>query len=348
MRKIKYLLLLIIEILIVRSSIFAQYRIDTLGGDFLQKSIEMPDDYEGKVNITLIRKTSGVGSWDAVLYIHGFNDYFFQTETADFFTEEGFNFYAVDLRKYGRSWQKHQKRGNVRKLSEYFADIDSAIYHIKSEGNRSLLLLGHSTGGLIASLYLDQLDRQQSPDTAFIKGMILNSPFLDMNMTWIKEKIGVPIIAATGIITPNWRIPLKDEGMYGKSLHQKYKGEWDYDLKWKPLNLPITAGWVKAIYAGHRKIKKGLHISQPILVLHATQSVYHTKWNDEMKTGDAVLDVNDINKYASKLGNNVEIAAIQDGIHDLALSQTKARGYYYKEIDQWIKKNIKIPSLFEY
>ncbi len=36
----------------------------------------------------------------AVLYIHGFIDYFFQTEMAEQFNQHGYDFYALDLRKY--------------------------------------------------------------------------------------------------------------------------------------------------------------------------------------------------------------------------------------------------------
>ena len=39
----------------------------------------------------------------AVLALHGFTDYFFNTELADHFAARGFAFYALDLRKCGRS-----------------------------------------------------------------------------------------------------------------------------------------------------------------------------------------------------------------------------------------------------
>jgi len=44
----------------------------------------------------------------AVLYVHGFTDYFFQTGLADFFAARGLRFYALDLRKCGRA---HVHRG---------------------------------------------------------------------------------------------------------------------------------------------------------------------------------------------------------------------------------------------
>ena len=38
-----------------------------------------------------------------VLYVHGWSDYFFQKRLARFWTDQGARFYALDLRKYGRS-----------------------------------------------------------------------------------------------------------------------------------------------------------------------------------------------------------------------------------------------------
>lgn len=39
----------------------------------------------------------------ALLYVHGWNDYFFQTHLADYWNRRGFDFYAIDLRRYGRN-----------------------------------------------------------------------------------------------------------------------------------------------------------------------------------------------------------------------------------------------------
>lgn len=65
--------------------------------------LPMPDDYEGKVIATLLRADSTAPSDRAVLYLHGYIDYFFQTHMAERFAGEEWNFYALDLRKYGRS-----------------------------------------------------------------------------------------------------------------------------------------------------------------------------------------------------------------------------------------------------
>jgi alpha-beta hydrolase superfamily lysophospholipase len=89
-----------------------------------------------------------------VLYIHGFVDYFFQTHLAEFFTARGYDFYALDLRKYGRSLLAHQTPNFCTDIAEYYTEIDEAVRIIReADGHDTLLVNGHSTGGLIAALW---------------------------------------------------------------------------------------------------------------------------------------------------------------------------------------------------
>jgi alpha-beta hydrolase superfamily lysophospholipase len=53
---------------------------------------------------TLISSNRNLGD-AGVLYLHGYNDYF-HTHVAEKFNENNFDFYALDLRKYGRSLLK--------------------------------------------------------------------------------------------------------------------------------------------------------------------------------------------------------------------------------------------------
>jgi len=92
---------------------------------------------------TLLRKVP-TGSSRAVLYLHGWNDYFFQTHLADYVAELGFDFYALDLRRYGRSLRNGHLRGFIADLDEYTAELDAASDVIGAE-HSSLVLMGHST-----------------------------------------------------------------------------------------------------------------------------------------------------------------------------------------------------------
>ncbi len=82
---------------------------DILGDNFQMRYVDQGKDYCGNVRSTIIRNRPVVPSRRGILYVHGYNDYFFQKEMAERFVDSCINFYAVDLRKYGRSIMPGQK-----------------------------------------------------------------------------------------------------------------------------------------------------------------------------------------------------------------------------------------------
>jgi alpha-beta hydrolase superfamily lysophospholipase len=59
---------------------------------------------------------------------------------------EGYAFYALDLRKHGRSLRPHQHPNFCKNIAEYYPEITRSIDVIGAP----VLLAGHSTGGLVA------------------------------------------------------------------------------------------------------------------------------------------------------------------------------------------------------
>ena len=340
MKKIRFSRYLAVVVLlwIARGAFFAAalYAPDRLGDGFESRTLVMPDDYSGRVVTTLVRSLSPCGDVHrAILYVHGYNDYFFQKSMARTFTDSCFNFYAVDLRKYGRSLLPGQTPFEVRDLQEYFADIDTALTLIRQEGNREIVLMGHSTGGLITSLYCEA-----HRDSLPVQGLILNSPFLDMNMSGFYEKVLVPLVSSWGRCFKHTKISQGNSTAYAESLLKEYHGEWEYDtnLKFK-VSPPVTAAWVRAIHRGHNQVHKGLHIPCPILLMYSSQSVQGDKWTPQHQSGDAVLDVKDIARYGRTLGPRVTEFEVQEGLHDLVLSKPAARQSVYTEIFRWLRSN---------
>ena len=93
----------------------------------MAETIGLPPDDEGSVVATLVsRRAREARPTRAVLHVHGFADYFFQTEYAEWWLDRGYDFYALDLRKYGRSIRPHQTPTYVTDLRDYFAEIDLA------------------------------------------------------------------------------------------------------------------------------------------------------------------------------------------------------------------------------
>ena len=99
---------------------------DVLNG-FTRETIDLNDDYEGKACAVLVSKKAKSYTKKAVLYIHGFADYFFNDILADVYNNEGYNFYALDLRKYGRSLMDHQHPNFCKDMSEYFEEMDMTL-----------------------------------------------------------------------------------------------------------------------------------------------------------------------------------------------------------------------------
>jgi len=310
------------------------YQPDYLGNGFEYTIINQPDDYEGQVVATVIRKQCSLPTTKAVLYVHGFNDYFFQSEMAQQVNEKGFHFYALDLRKYGRSTLPHQKSNTMRSLTEYFADLDEALDIIQQEGNEQVLLSGHSTGGLLVTLYAAERIGKEKFEAVFC-----NSPFYDMNMPQYQKMLLIPFVAFIGKFFPNVLVPGKFSEYYGYSLHKEQKGEWEYNLNWKPHSIPsVNAGWINAIHQGHLVMKRGITIAKQILIMHSKKSIYSKKWSPSYFEGDAILNVNDIKKGAQKiLASKLTIVEIEGGMHDLILSPIQVREKVYATLFEWLK-----------
>ncbi|MBO9625314.1 MAG: alpha/beta hydrolase, partial [Microbacterium sp.] len=108
---------------------------DVLGEEFEQLTLDLGEDDEGPVVATLVRALPRpIGWWDRllgrtrplddvdVLYVHGWSDYFFQKRLARFWTARGARFFALDLRKYGRSLRTGQTPGFITDLATYDED----------------------------------------------------------------------------------------------------------------------------------------------------------------------------------------------------------------------------------
>jgi alpha-beta hydrolase superfamily lysophospholipase len=306
---------------------------DVLGPGY--EAIELPlgEDSEGEVVATLVRRRRTDPCRRAVLYVHGFIDYFFQKHLADFYVERGFDFYALDLRKYGRSLRPHQTPNFVHSLTDYFPEIDEAVRIAREEDGHDVLLLnGHSTGGLVAALYADRVKGR-----GLVDGLFLNSPFLDINEPLVMRKLGAGLARVLGRRFPAARLPAGVSDLYPRSIHRDHDGEWEFDLEWKPLlGFPVRAAWLAAVRRGQLRAHAGLGIDVPVLVMASDRSVRPKPGVADLSSADAVLDVEHMARWAPRLGRHVTLVRIQGGLHDLVLSAKPAREQVFTELDRWI------------
>lgn len=297
-------------------------------------TLELPDDYEGRNRATLVRLPSVQQSSSAVIYIHGYLDYYFQYHMGEYFAGQGRNFYALDLRKYGRSWMRHQHFNYCRRMEEYFPEIDAAVDFAIAEGNSDITLMGHSTGGLLSALYCAEGNKK-----GLINRLILNSPFLEFNVGWFVRDIAIPVAGALSLIFPYATTRSILSANYFKSLHSSQYGEWDFDKELKPEKAPrIYLAWLRAVRLAQKEVKRGLNIPIPILVMFSDKSSYHKRWNEEAKVSDTILNVEHIMTYGARLGDNVTLEEIADGMHDLVLSRAEIREKVLTSMEYFIEK----------
>lgn len=308
--------------------------LDLLGAPYRRRTIELEPDAEGPVTATLVWRHAERPGGTAVLYVHGFNDYFFQTHLADFYVERGLHFYALDLRKYGRSLLAHQTPNFCTDLTEYYPELDEAVRIIREEhGHDRLLVNAHSTGGLITPLWAH--DRQEA---GLVDGMFLNSPFFDLNVPALMRRVGTPVTTRAALRYPYRALPLGVHDAYGASLHHSRNGEWDFDLAWKPLaGFPIRLGWLRAIRLGQHRLHRGLDIAAPVLVAASTRSYKRARWTEAAQRADSVLDVAHMVKWAPRVGPATTVVRVADGLHDLTLSVEASRKDLFIALDGWLR-----------
>ncbi|WP_151082359.1 alpha/beta hydrolase [Nocardioides cynanchi] len=302
---------------------------DVLGAPYTLETIALPDDDEGAVVASLVHRPADVPSSRAVLHVHGFADYFFQTAYAEWWTARGYDFYALDLRKYGRSLLPHQTPNFTTDLHDYFPELDEAWERVHGD-HPDVVLSGHSTGGLTVSLWA--ADRRTPA-----AGAVLNAPWLDLQGSAVLRHVVTPLVTGLARRTPKRPIPRTVTGFYARSLHRDHDGEWDFDLAWKPIeSWPAYAGWLAAVRRGHAELHRGLDLPFPVLVLSSAASASPAEMGEDVHVHDIVLDVEQIRRWSPALGRHVTYVGIPHARHDVFLSREAPRTEAFAELDGWL------------
>ena len=134
------------------------------------------------------------------LVIHGYADHGGRyAELAEILRGQGFSVLCVDLRGHGRS---SGARGFVDSFDDYLEDLESALAALASEaGERPVLLVGHSNGGLVALREI--ADPFRCPK--IIKAAVISSPFLELKKKEPAVKIMLAKVASR--VLPKLALP---------------------------------------------------------------------------------------------------------------------------------------------
>ncbi len=261
--------------------------------------------------------------------MHGYNDYFFQRHLAEYLSSLGLAFYAVDLRRAGRSLREGEIPHFTRDLAEFGDDLSDAAETIAAlHPDLPLLLHAHSTGALTAALWAN--DRPASS----LAGLILDSPFFAAPTTRGQRVASgaVPVLARA---RPEMVVK-RHPSIYARHLLRATGGRWDFDTAWKtPEGQPVRAAWLAAVQRGQARVRDGLRIEVPVLVARAHASGPDSEDNPMIDVQDTVVDVAEIARLAPRLGPRVTTAVIEGGVHELSLSSPVPRAAYFDAVRVW-------------
>jgi alpha-beta hydrolase superfamily lysophospholipase len=319
------------------------WRPDPLDG-YRQHVFELGDDPDGQGAAAAVlvrrepREDEAAPVTGAVLYVHGFADYFFQTDLADFFAARGLAFYALDVRKSGRARRPGQTAHYVSDLALYDDELERALAAVREEHPEvPVLLAAHSTGGLILPLWLDR--RRKAGSVAPIAGLVLNSPWFDLQGSPSRRGMLTQALRVGARLSPH-RVLSLPPSPYGGTLHTGGTGEWDFDLELKPLEgFPVTFGWLNAIRRGHAVLHRGLDIGVPSLVLRSDRTLYSNTYSELSERADLVLDVTQIARWAGCLGGETTVVPVEGAKHDVFLSLPEVRKQAYAVLGAWLDQH---------
>lgn len=289
---------------------------------------------------TLVRRTPGaseavVSDGDlrgVFLHVHGYNDYFFQEHLARAVEDAGYAFFAVDLRGAGRSWRPGQVPHFVEDLREPATDLSVAVAAVRGlHPGLPVVVHAHSTSGLVASLWAHAHRRRR-----LVEALVLDSPFLDLNSSWLNRTIATRVLDAVGPWSP-LAVLSTAPSAYAAHLLAANGGRWEFDPTLKrPEGLPVRAGWLRAVRQGQARLARGLDVACPVLVARSAASGPDDVDNPLLDAQDTVLDVAQIERLAPRIGADVTVRSIEGGVHDLTLSADSPRLAYLDAVLGWL------------
>ncbi|WP_313813940.1 alpha/beta hydrolase [Glutamicibacter sp.] len=326
------------------SATFWTWGADVLGEGFTRRSMMMKDGFSAtlvryKPKRTFRQQRSAPLRSVSLLYVHGWSDYFFQRELAQVIAAAGVNFYALDLRHYGRNLPIDAASGRstipspgfTTSLDDYSEEFDAAINLINKEHRGTkLVILGHSTGGLSAALYA-------AANPGKVHALALNSPWLEFQASELGRTALSRLMQAGSMLNPHLFLPSVDPGFYTRTVSSQFEGEWDYDMTWRPVNgFKITTGFINAVFAAQSTVSRGLGLQIPVMVMLSAKDYLLPRWDDSASRSDVALNVQAVAQRSLDLGNELYLVRLNDALHDVFLSAPEVRSTAYWELTSWL------------
>lgn len=330
---------------------------DELGEGFGTHFLEMGRDPDGEtpVRCALIRYLPATAEpaefyqRPAVLFVHGMTDYFFQRHVAEFFHQQGFAVYAIDLRKCGRAWREGQTWHHVTDQATYGEDLTIATSLI-TRSHASVTVVGHSTGGLNVTMWAARVRRNATdmPESGYVRlhrqiaGVVLNSPWIGLQFDALTMLVVTRVFPILAKFRPATLIPGGINPLYGKTLHVSQRGEWDYNLELKPLApRPKFVTWLVGVVREIRRFHTGGYpTGVPTVVLCSDTHRFTRRYSPSSHQADLILKPSQMREHAHLASPDVEIAVIPGAMHDVFLSAAPVRANALETTLEWLQRTV--------
>jgi alpha-beta hydrolase superfamily lysophospholipase len=268
----------------------------------------------------------------ALLYVHGWSDYFFNLELAHFAAARGYRFYALDLPEHGRSLAGGEMPGFVGSAEHYLESLDAAVAEVCADSGTRPVLMGHSTGGLAAALYAQRSGEQ-------LTGLVLSSPWLVAHGGAAAGRVLEAALRPASLRWPRQQLPLPSRGYFWRAVAKEAGGEWELREDLRPRNaFPVRVGWLHGVLQGQRLLRSGPRIELPSLLLASTTSDVGPVWRERMRERDAVLSIAPMRRAAAELCVQLDEALVEGGLHDVLLSPAPVRNEAYGRLGNWLEQ----------
>lgn len=249
------------------------------------------------------------GTKKIILLIHGIGEHSTRyTEWAEWFVENKYSVFTLDLRGHGKS---EGKRGHVPSLHHFLDDVEILRSHVLGMFPQiPLVLYGHSMGGNIILNYL--LERDQNFAAA-----IAGSPWIKIPFTIPAAKLALAKFANTvfpGLVQASGLVV--DHISRNKRVVEDYKND--------PLNHDkISARMFMDLYlSGIKMADKADTIKIPLLITHGTN--------------DQITSPNASEEFANNAGENVTLKLWEDAYHELHNEPNNKEVFDF--ILEWLKE----------
>lgn len=271
-----------------------------------------------------------------ILFVEGLSEFAEKTfELARDFNNMSCNFSVIDRYGQGKStrWPGMEKKQHSTGVDH---DIDDIVQYCRENipADEPVVLLGHSTGGLIALLALER-----EPD--MFKAMIGTAPLLGIKIMYTSQfedvlaRLPMPKSLKERYVPggTDWEprtapdATLKPEDFSSDPARNKLHDYWqDTDAALRAGS--PTMGWIKEMCKGIRRALNAdfaKKIDHPVLLFSAGQ--------------DELVTVMPIRTLASNM-KNIEYTHYDDGRHELLMERDEIRGDILNKVDTFLKNKL--------